>query len=84
MKNASQIFSSINRGVIELKINKGQNRLNNNSQGKKKNSPYKSIEPFYKMDLIVNAEPDLPLRVPIDSQSMNFGYRAENLKNKNL
>jgi hypothetical protein len=44
----------------------------------------KITEPFDKKDLIVNSEPDLPLRVPIDSQSMNYGFRAENLKNRNL
>lgn len=36
------------------------------------------------MNLIVNSQPDLPLRVPIDSQSMNYCSRAESLKQKNL
>lgn len=43
-----------------------------------------SAEPIDKTDLIVNSDPEIPLRVPIDSQSLSHVNRAEFLKKKNL
>lgn len=39
---------------------------------------------FDRSELIVNAEPDVPLKVPLDINSLRYDKKAEVLKQKNL
>ena len=39
---------------------------------------------FDRSELIVNAEPDVPLKVPLDINSLRYDNKAKLLKQKNL
>jgi hypothetical protein len=40
--------------------------------------------PLDKMELIVNAEPEIPLKVPLNKSVLRYDLKAKHLKMKNL
>jgi hypothetical protein len=84
-KNASELLNSINDQVIKIKIREGiRAGIKSLFLKKAKTRFKKSVEPLDKSNLIVNADPEIAPRVPLDSHSLSYCTRAEELKQKNL
>ena len=39
---------------------------------------------FYSTDLIVNSQPDLPLKVPLDKAALAYSAKVEIMKKRNI